>query len=107
MKSEDFTLIGVLKERGSYDKYVKKEFANYTGKYVLATERKSKTNTVTLTNTVISWIMKGKQQAFITLALVNLKPFRERDTLFWTEKPIKSTKEKHGPAFMLKRCRLI
>jgi hypothetical protein len=36
MKSEDFTLIGVLKERGSYDKYVKKEFANYTGKYVLA-----------------------------------------------------------------------
>ncbi|WP_312089239.1 hypothetical protein [Chryseobacterium sp.] len=38
MKSEDFTLIGVLKERGSYDKYVKIAFANYTGKYVLATE---------------------------------------------------------------------
>lgn len=38
MKSENFTLVGVLKERGSYDKYVKKEFANYTGEYVLATE---------------------------------------------------------------------
>ncbi|KYH06703.1 hypothetical protein A1704_23100 [Chryseobacterium cucumeris] len=42
MKSEDFTLIGVLKERGSYDKYVKIAFANYTGKYVLATENEIK-----------------------------------------------------------------
>lgn len=42
MKSEDFTLIGVLKERGSYDKYVKKAFENYTGKYVLATESEIK-----------------------------------------------------------------
>lgn len=42
MKSEDFTLIGVLKERGSYDKYVKIAFANYTGKYVLATENQIK-----------------------------------------------------------------
>lgn len=42
MKSEDFTLIGVLKERGSYDKYVKIEFANYTGKYILATENEIK-----------------------------------------------------------------
>ncbi|MFZ4930377.1 hypothetical protein [Chryseobacterium sp. Mn2064] len=42
MKSEDFTLIGVLKERGSYDKYVEKAFADYTGKYVLATENEIK-----------------------------------------------------------------
>ncbi len=42
IKSEDFTLIGVLKERKSYDKYVKKAFENYTGKYVLATEEEIK-----------------------------------------------------------------
>lgn len=37
MKNEDFTLIGVLKGRNSYDKYVEKEFNDYSGKYVLAT----------------------------------------------------------------------
>ena len=38
MANESFTVIGVLKERKSYDKYLKREFANYTGKYILATE---------------------------------------------------------------------
>lgn len=38
MKSEEFILIGVLKGKRSYDKYVKKEFENYTGRYILALE---------------------------------------------------------------------
>ena len=38
MKTDNFTLIGVLKGKRSYDKYVEKEFLTYTGKYVLATE---------------------------------------------------------------------
>lgn len=37
MEREDFTIIGVLKGRKSYDKWVRKGFANYTGRYVLAT----------------------------------------------------------------------
>lgn len=36
MESEDFTIIGVLQGRRSYDKYLEKEFAAYSGKYVLA-----------------------------------------------------------------------
>ncbi|NPV51792.1 MAG: hypothetical protein HPY60_11450 [Candidatus Methanofastidiosum sp.] len=36
MKSEEFIIIGVLKGRRSYDKYVKKEFSKYTGNYILA-----------------------------------------------------------------------
>lgn len=43
MKTENFILIGVLKGRRSYDKYVKKEFATYKGKYVLATEKEIET----------------------------------------------------------------
>jgi len=36
MATEQFILIGTLKNRKSYDKYMTKEFANYTGKYLLA-----------------------------------------------------------------------
>ncbi len=43
MKTEDFTLIGILQGRKSYDKYVEKEFDGYTGKYVLATYDELKT----------------------------------------------------------------
>jgi hypothetical protein len=35
MKKEDFILIGILKGRNSYDKYLKSEFKKYTGNYVL------------------------------------------------------------------------
>ena len=37
MRNEKFTVIGVLHGKDSYDKYVEKEFSEYTGKYVLAT----------------------------------------------------------------------
>jgi hypothetical protein len=43
MKSEDFTLVGAIKERRSFDKYMEKAFSKYTGKYVLATENEMKT----------------------------------------------------------------
>jgi len=39
MKMESFILIGILKEKKSYDKYVKKEYATYTGNYILTTEK--------------------------------------------------------------------
>jgi hypothetical protein len=39
MKTDDnFIIIGILKGIKSYDKYVKKEFQSYKGKYILATE---------------------------------------------------------------------
>jgi len=38
MAKETFTIIGVLKDRKSYDKYLEKGFAEYTGNYVLATK---------------------------------------------------------------------
>ncbi len=38
MVTEDFTLIGVLKGRRSYDRYLKKKFSDYTGDYILATK---------------------------------------------------------------------
>lgn len=43
MKTESFILIGTLTGRKSYDKYVKKNFEEYTGKYILATEEEIKT----------------------------------------------------------------
>jgi hypothetical protein len=39
MKTEKFTLVGVLQGRNSYDKYLTKEFEAYTGDYVLATRK--------------------------------------------------------------------
>jgi hypothetical protein len=39
MKTEEFIMIGTLKNKENYDKYLEKEYANYTGKYVLATEQ--------------------------------------------------------------------
>lgn len=36
METNDFTIIGVLHKRHSYDKYLKKGFETYPGKYVLS-----------------------------------------------------------------------
>ena len=36
MEMSDFTIIGVLHKRHSYDKYLKKGFETYPGKYVLS-----------------------------------------------------------------------
>ena len=43
MKSENFTIIGILKGRNSYDKYVIKEFSAYTGNYVLGNKKEINT----------------------------------------------------------------
>ena len=43
MKTEKFILIGTLKDKRSYDKYVEKEFDAYTGEYVLATKEEIST----------------------------------------------------------------
>lgn len=37
MATEPFILIGILKDRKSYDKHMEKQFKKYTGEYVLAT----------------------------------------------------------------------
>ncbi|MBS1549313.1 MAG: hypothetical protein JSS94_05520 [Bacteroidetes bacterium] len=42
INNPDYTLIGTLKERNSYDKYLIKGFEQYNGKYVLATENEIK-----------------------------------------------------------------
>ncbi|MBN8788693.1 MAG: hypothetical protein J0I84_16520 [Terrimonas sp.] len=41
--TEDFILVGQLAGRKSYDKYLRKNFEKYTGKYVLATEKELNT----------------------------------------------------------------
>ncbi|WP_124641970.1 hypothetical protein [Amniculibacterium aquaticum] len=43
MATDASTLIAVIKDRSSYDKYVKSAFENYSGKYILATEQEVKT----------------------------------------------------------------
>ena len=42
INNPNYTLIGTLKERNSYDKYLIKGFEQYKGKYVLATENEIK-----------------------------------------------------------------
>lgn len=43
MASDASTIIAVIKERSSYDRYVKSAFEKYHGKYILATEQEVKT----------------------------------------------------------------
>lgn len=42
MKTETFVLIGMLIEKSGYDRGLEKGFANYTGNYILATDKEIK-----------------------------------------------------------------
>lgn len=68
MAKEDFYLIGVLKGRDSYDKYLEKGFSEYHGKYVLATlsEIEKKYKDTSKYRYILDYVLDNKSMTYMS-----------------------------------------